>query len=87
MFSMKFRKSMTVEDSKKRMNIANFINIYTNIITTSYVMRITQNKNDSINSILQHGRGSVSYFRISISDPVSQTVQMEGSYHLLSYKD
>ena len=31
MFSMKFRKSMTVEDSKKRMNIANFINIYTNI--------------------------------------------------------
>ena len=31
MFSMQFRKSMTVEDSKKRMNIANFINIYTNI--------------------------------------------------------
>ena len=50
-------------------------------------MRITQNKNDSINSILQHGRGSVSYFRISISGPVSQTVQVEGSYHLLSYKD
>ena len=31
MFSMQFRKSMTVEDSKKRMNIANFINIYTSI--------------------------------------------------------
>ena len=48
---------------------------------------MTQNKNDSINSILQHGRRSISYFRISIFDPVSQTVQMEGSYHLLSYKD
>ena len=28
---MKFRKNITVEDNKKRMNIANFINIYTNI--------------------------------------------------------
>ena len=48
---------------------------------------MTQNKNDSLNSILEHGRGSISYFRISIFDLVSQTVQMEGSYHLLSYKD
>ena len=48
---------------------------------------MTQNKNDSINSILQHARGSVSDFRISIFDPVYQTVQMKGSYHLLSYKD
>ena len=48
---------------------------------------MTQNKNDSINSVLQRGRGSNSYFRISIFDPVSQTVQMEGSYHLLNYKD
>ena len=48
---------------------------------------MTQNKSDFINSVLQHGRGSISYFRISIFDPVSQTVQMEGSYHLLSYKD
>ena len=47
-----------------------------------YVTRMTRNKNDSINSILQHGRGS-----ISISDPVSQAVQMEGSCHVLSYKD
>ena len=31
-----------------------------------YVMRITQNRNDSINSILEHGRDSISYFRISI---------------------
>ena len=53
-----------------------------------YVTRMTQNKNDSIKSILQHGRGSTwSYFRISIFDPLSQTVQIEGSYHLLSYKD
>ena len=49
--------------------------------------RITQNKNDSINSILPHGHGSRSYFRIYIFGPVSQTMQIEGSYHLLSYKD
>ena len=48
---------------------------------------MNQNKNDSIKSILQHGRGSISYFRISTFDPVSQTVQMEGSYHLPSYMD
>ena len=30
-----------------------YIQIY---IPTLYVMRMTQNKNDSINSILQHGR-------------------------------
>ena len=48
---------------------------------------MTQNKNDSLNSILEHGRGSISYFRISIFDLVSQTVQMEGSNRLLSYKD
>ena len=57
------------------MNIANFINML-------YVTRMTRNKNDSINLILQHGRGSISIF-----DPVSQAVQMEGSYHLFSYKD
>ena len=48
---------------------------------------MNQNKNVSINSILQHNRGSISNFKISIFDPVSQTVQMEVSYHLLSYKD
>ena len=52
-----------------------------------YITRMTQNINNSINSILQHGRGSVSYLSISIFHPVSQTVQMEGSCHLLSYKD
>ena len=57
MFSMQCRKNITVADNKKRMNIANFINIYTNIYT--YIIcdeRMTQNKNDSINAILQHGR-------------------------------
>ena len=33
MFSMQCRKNITVEDNKKRMNIADFINIYTNIYT------------------------------------------------------
>ena len=59
MFSKQYRKKSTVEENKKRMNIANFTNIYTNIymyIPMSYVTRITQNKNDSINSTLQHGR-------------------------------
>ena len=50
-------------------------------------MRMTQNKNDSINLILQHGRGSAAYFRISIFHPMSQAVQMGGSYQLLRYKN
>ena len=56
---MQFRKSITVEDNNKKMNIANFINIYTTIYTYTYVIcdeNMTQNKNDSINSILKHGR-------------------------------
>ena len=32
-FSMQCRKIITVEDNKKRMNITNFINIYTNTYT------------------------------------------------------
>ena len=56
MFSMQCRKNITVEDNKKRMNIANFINIYTNIyIPILHLTKMTQNKNDSINSIPQHG--------------------------------
>ena len=43
---------------------------------------MTQNTNDSINSCC-----IISYFKISIFDPVSQIVEMEGSYHLLSYKN
>ena len=53
---MQCRKNSLVEDSQKIMNIANFINIYTNIyIPILFATRMTQNKNDSINSILQHG--------------------------------
>ena len=51
MFSMQSRKTLELMiATKKRMNIDSYINIYTNI----YVTRMTQNKNDSINSILQH---------------------------------
>ena len=42
MFSMQCRKNITVEDNKKRMNITDFINIYTNIYTY-----IKCDKNDS----------------------------------------
>ena len=42
---MQCRKNITVEDKKKRMNIANFINIYTNIyIPILHVTRMTQNE-------------------------------------------
>ena len=52
---------------------------------------MTRNKNNSINSILQHDlvvdkNCSVVFVYFCIFDPVSQTVQMESSYHLLSYK-
>ena len=54
---MQCRKNITVEGNKKRMNIGNFTSIYTNIyIPILYVTRMTQNKNNLINSILQHGR-------------------------------
>ena len=45
------QKNIAVKDNKKRMNINNFINIYIQIyILISYVTKMTQNKNDSINS-------------------------------------
>ena len=54
---MQCRKNITVEDNKKRMNMGNLIIIYIQIyIPILYMTRMTQNKNDSINSILQHGR-------------------------------
>ena len=56
MFSMQCRKNIKVEDNKKRMNIANFMDIYIYTNIYLYVTRITQNKNDSIKSRLQHGR-------------------------------
>ena len=61
-----------------------YIQIY---IPDLYMVRMTQNKNDSINSILQRGRGSICYLRISIFDPVFQIVQTESNYHLLSCND
>ena len=60
MFSKQYRKVITVEDNKKRMNITNlykymqiykYISIYMQIyITILYLTKITRNKNDSINS-------------------------------------
>ena len=51
MFSMQCRKNITVEDNKKRMNIINFINIHIQIyIPILNMIKVTQNKNDSINS-------------------------------------
>ena len=56
------QKNIAVEDNKKRMNMANFINIYANIyiyiyiyIPILFVTRMAQNKKDSITSILHHG--------------------------------
>ena len=42
MFIMQYRKNITVEHNKKRINITNFINMYTNIYTY-----IICEKNDS----------------------------------------
>ena len=92
--SMQCRKNITVKDNKKRMNIANSINIYTN--TYTYIIcdendlkwKWFNKRNTAAWSCCwQKLLCWISYFRISIFDPVSQTVQMEGSYHLLSYKD
>ena len=58
-----------------------------------YEIRITQNKSDLINSILQHGRAVdniiMQYFLLQNFhiDTVFLIVQMEGSFHLLSCKD
>ena len=53
---MQCRKNITVEDSLKRTNMANFINVYKYILPILYVTKMTQNKNYSTNAILQHGR-------------------------------
>ena len=42
LFSIQCRKSITVEDNKKRMNITNFINTYANVYTS-----VICDKNDS----------------------------------------
>ena len=76
------------------MNIANSINIYTKIYTynicdenNSKIKMTQQTQYDSMVMLLAKLLCCISYFRISIFDPVFQTVQMEGSYHFLSYKD
>ena len=44
------QKNIKVEDNKKKMNIASFINIYTNVYNYIFHMPgMTQNKNNSIN--------------------------------------
>ena len=56
---MQYKKNTTVEDNQKRMNIALYIYIYIYkqiYIPILCVTRRTQNKNDSINTILQYGR-------------------------------
>ena len=51
MFSMKCRKIITLEDNQKSMNITNLhMYIYTIYIPILYVTKMTQNKNDLINS-------------------------------------
>ena len=51
------KKTLQLKITKNKINIANFINIYIQIyIAILYVTRMTPNKNDSINSKLQHGR-------------------------------
>ena len=42
MFSMQCRKNITAEENKKRMNITNFINKYTNIIPILYMIKMIQ---------------------------------------------
>ena len=42
-------KTLQLNTTKKRMNITNFKNIYTDIYSYIYMTKMTQNKNDSIN--------------------------------------
>ena len=66
MFSMKCRKNVAVEDHKKRMNVANFINIYIYIyIYANIYTYIICDENDSINSIPQHGHNCYVVFPTS----------------------
>ena len=46
MFSMQCRKNITAENNTKKMNIANFVDLYTNIYTYIICEKITQHKND-----------------------------------------
>ena len=96
MFSMQCRKTLQLRITKKewiKLTLWTYIKTYMPVL---YVMKMTQNKSDlklKMNKssawtyCWQKLLCSISYFRISIFDPLSQTVQMEGSYHLLSNRD
>ena len=57
MFSIQFRKNITVKDNEKRFNIANFyIQIYIYIYTCLICDDNDSKQKYSKNSILQHGR-------------------------------
>ena len=85
---MQCRKNITVEDNEERMNIANFINMYMYYIYL-YIYHIYIYIYKYIYTyvyyVVDNNFGVV--FTTFIFEPVSQIVQMEGRYHLLSYKD
>ena len=87
-FSMECRKSITVEDNKKRMNITNFTNIYTNIYTNNISDKI-DSKQKWFNKLVLLTIIILYYFLLQDFHiwSVSQILEMEGSYHLLSYKN
>ena len=94
-FSMQCKKNITVEDNYNIINIANFINIYIyRYIYLYYIWRewlkikmIQWTKYCRMVVLLTKIVAYISYLKSSIFDPVSQTMQMKGSCHLLSYKD
>ena len=56
MFSMQCRKNTAVGDNKKKKEYSKLYEYMYKYIPILNVTRKTQNKNDSINSVLQHGR-------------------------------
>ena len=81
-------KNITVEDNKKRMNITNFTNIYTNIYTNNISDKI-DSKQKWFNKLVLLTIIILYYFLLQDFHiwSVSQTVEMEDSYHLLSFKN
>ena len=51
----------------------------------NYVTIMIQNKNDSINFILQHGRGSIWYFRISIFVKIMSRLLYDTMHQVMWY--
>ena len=87
---MQRRKNITVEDKEERMNIANFINMYIYYIYLYichiYIYIYIYKYIYIYIYYVVYNNFSVA-FTTFIFEPVSQIVQMEGRYHLLSYKD